>query len=161
MSIMDPGTASSDIDNYCDRLEDAIDQLESQLLTFQALTAAAEFKQLEVAANELATLLANLESLLDQRGTLLLRLADNGKRPKSLRAYLKAAGDQERLQRAEQLARQIEQQRQRTIAIFTAHYWMHETTQQIIRMIINPGPNPGTYGIKIRSQGGGLFDEAA
>lgn len=161
MSVIDPASMLNDIDNYFDRLEDAITQLEEQLLGFQSLTAAAEFTQLETSATELATSLADLEALLDQRGTLLLRLADDGKRPKSLRAFLKSSGDRERLERAEQLAAKVEQQRQRSITIFTAHYWLHETTQQIIRMIINPGPNPGTYGIKVRSHGGGLFDEAA
>ena len=154
-------STGDDIDQYFDRLEDAIAHLEGQLLGFQAVTAAADFKQLENSSTELAASLSNLESLLDQRGTLLLRLVDDGRRPKSLRAYLKDTGDRERFERAEFLAAKVEQQRQRSITIFTAHYWLHDTTQQIIRMIINPGPNPGTYGTKVRSQGGGLLDEAA
>lgn len=161
MSAIDHVAVSADIDAYFDRLDESIELVDLHFQAFQTATASGDFKQLEPVTLELQGALATLENLLDQRGSLLLRLTSDGKRPKSLRQYLKQIGDEDRLQRADMLAQQIELQRQRSITVFTAHYWMFETTREVIRMITNPGPNPGTYGMKVRSHGGGLFDEAA
>ena len=161
MSTTDLQDSLTEVDAYFDRLEDTLDQVDQNLQTFMSVTAAGSFKELDPVTAQLQASLADLESLLDQRGGLLLRLTTNGVRPKSLRQFHKDTGDQQRGERAAMLATRIETQRQRTITIFTAHYWMYETTRDVIRLITNPGPNPGTYGMKVRSQGGGLLDEAA
>lgn len=150
-----------DLDQYFDRLEQTVNQLDVELEDFIVVTAAGNFKELEPVTGRVQRTLSDLESLLEQRSNLLMRLVQDGQRPRSIRAFLRYKGDSIRLDRARSLALRIEQQRRRTITIFTAHYWMYDTTREVLRMITNPGPNPGTYGVKVRSQGGGLLDEAA
>jgi hypothetical protein len=150
-----------EIDHYMNQLDAAVDRLEECLDGLQQRTGEGKFDELEPIVARMPAAVAELETLLDNRGALLLRLGGDGPRPKSLRGYLKQSRQADRLQRADRLAAHIERQRRRCVSVFTAHYWMFETTRQIIRVITNPGPNPGTYGPQTRSGGGGLLDKAA
>ena len=151
----------AEIDRYFEELEVTVDTMDACLTAFQQKTASGQFDTFEPIINDTVAANAALETMLDRRGALLLRLASEEFRPKSLRTYLREIHEYERLRVAENLAARIEQQRRLSISVFTAQYWHFDATRDIVRIITSPGPNAGTYGTKVHSRGGGLLDETA
>jgi predicted RNase H-like nuclease (RuvC/YqgF family) len=149
------------IDRYFMDLEDSVAELQDCLDEISNRTVERKFEDLQPIIDRMPTAIANLELMLDQRGKLLSELNQDGRRPKSLRAFLRGIGDTDRLLVAESIAERIEAQRRRAVTVFTAHYWLFETTRDVVRILTSRGPNPRTYGPQARGQGGGLLDEAA
>jgi hypothetical protein len=153
--------ALAEIDRYFEELETTVDAIDACLTAFRQKTAVGQFDAFEPIISDTIAANAALETMLDRRGALLLRLASDQFRPKTLRIYLREFHEYERLRTAENLAARIEQQRRLSIAVFTAQYWHFDATRDIVRIITSPGPNAGTYGTKVYTRGGGLLDEAA
>lgn len=149
------------VEVYLQRLDAAVDSLAAALDDFDARTAEGGFDALDQPAAATADAAAQLERLLDERAALLAETKIDDQRGRSLRSVLEQIGQSDLLASAERIARRIEEQRLRTITSFVTQFHLAETGQQLIRIMTRSHADPGTYGPKARSVGGGLLDEAA
>lgn len=146
---------------YLTRLEGAVEALAQALDDFELCIAAGNFNALAQPAEATAAASAELESLLDARSELLKAGSPDGPRGRSLRGLLKQHQEPEMLAICERVSERIEEQRVRTISNFVTHFHLAETSKVLVRVLTRSAADPGTYGAKPRSTGGGLLDEAA
>lgn len=149
------------VDGYLDRLETTTDRLQDQLAELGRNTGNVKTNLHQQLTTEVAESVQELQSLLEGRRELLADFAADDPRRVSLREALRRSQQPQRYERAQQLADQIEEVRLAALTLFVVQFQMFETSKQILRCILKPETDPGGYGHRTVSTGGGLLDEAA
>lgn len=149
------------VESYLHRLDGAVNSLAIALDDFDAHTAEGNFNALGEPATATAEAAASLEALLDERAALLAQTESDGRRARSLRGALESSGRDDLVASCEHIGARIEEQRLRSIRSFVTQFHLAETGQQLVRILTRSQSDPGTYGPKAKSVGGGLLDEAA
>jgi hypothetical protein len=150
------------VDRYLNQLEESLDQIDHCGMLFLEHTSQGNFGRIEEASNLLLAATQVLEKLLDARGEILQAATTPGEpRPRSLRSALQQAGETQRLELAEAIVSRVEAARQQSITLFVTQYQLFETSEMVLRKLLNQAPDPGTYGTPVKRQGGGLLDDAA
>ena len=150
------------IDAYFQELAEALDRVNYSAAMFAEQTEAGYFGALEESSRYLLTATQDLERLLAVRTDILMAATKDGEtRPRSLRAALQRAADPQRAELAEQLAKQVEESRQKALTMFVTQFHLFETSDEILRRLLRQGPEIGSYGKRHKPAGGGLLDDAA
>ena len=150
------------VDRYLHQLGESLDQVNFCGDLFIEQTANGDFQSLGDTTDKLLSATQSLEALLQTRGEILQAATPaGGTRPRSLRTALTQAGDNQRLELAETLAKRVEQARRQSVTLFVTQFQLFETSEMILSKMLNRGPDPGTYGPAPKRRGGGLLDDAA
>ena len=157
-----------DLSEYLDQLELTATELADTVQTARSLTKDGAFAALHESTAALQAGLNELETLIEQRRTLLER-PDAPRHSYSLRealSHLETDANHRRnaeflLQRCQNLGQQIDQVREDALALFVCQYHLADTTSHFVRLLMPAAERTDTYNRTSRThQGGGLLDKA-